>query len=80
MKVQGNIPAYPRPFNESTDRINDGDYPQNGMTLLDHFAGLAMKAICSTGDWNDIIGHENKISDMSYSVAAAMLKARQQYL
>jgi hypothetical protein len=46
----------------------------NGMTLRDHFAGLAMQSLIqtSTGDDNEIVD----AAEDAYSYADAMLKAR----
>ena len=47
----------------------------NGMTLRDHFAGLAMQSLIqtSTGDDNEIVD----AAEDAYSYADAMLKARE---
>ena len=48
----------------------------NGMTLRDHFAGLAMQSLIlkSTGDDNEIVDS----AEDAYSIADAMLEARGQ--
>ena len=87
MKVEGNIPAYPRTFHAPTDNINGIDYPQNGMSLLDYFAGLAMQDImkkCGTTPFDETEENHDSlqvnIAVYAYSQAEAMLKARKQYL
>ena len=49
-----------------------GEVAQEGMTLRDYFAAKAMQAIVSNGDVDP-----QKISQASYIIADAMLKARQ---
>jgi hypothetical protein len=59
-------PAYPSP------RWEGWGSPQEGMTLRDYFAAKAMQAIVSNGDVDP-----QKISQASYIIADAMLKARE---
>jgi len=47
-------------------------YEHEGMTLRDYFAAKAMQAIVSNGDVDP-----QKISQASYIIADAMLKARE---
>lgn len=84
MKVQGNIPAHPTIWDE---RHNPEFNTDRGMTLLDHFAGLAMQDImdkCGTTPFDATeTEHDSlqlNIAVYSYAQAEAMLKARQQYL
>ena len=53
---------------------------QAGMTLLDHFAGLAMQGIIKDYcvEANDSI--QNTVAKMSYEMAAAMLKEREKWV
>jgi hypothetical protein len=60
-------PAFPIP---------NVDHAFDGMTLRDHFAGLAMNGLlsdstCDTGGWDDFARE-------AYVIADAMLKAREQ--
>lgn len=50
-----------------------------GMTLRDHFAGLAMQGLMSMedkGEYNTIDDAWSKISEYSYKISDAMLKQR----
>lgn len=65
-------PAFPFAFSEE-DRVSDG------MTLRDHFAGLAMQAwvngmINTAADAN--IDSPRTVADFAYQMADAMLKER----
>ena len=66
LRLKG-IPAFPK-----TPFIKIGT-PQNGMTLLDYFAAKAMQAMMS--DPNLDMGC-NKVAQLSYNMADAMMKAR----
>ena len=46
-----------------------------GMTLLDYFAGKAMRAMLSKGEWD-----EEKLAGQSYIAAEAMLKEREKWM
>jgi hypothetical protein len=48
---------------------------QDGMSLRDHFAGLAMQAML--GNCGSLCSHV-KTAELAYSMADAMLKAREQ--
>ena len=50
-----------------------GSVAGNGMTLRDHFAGLAMQAVLSD---ENFIGSPEQAATYAYSVADAMLKER----
>ena len=88
-----NIPAFPRTFDVDIDNINDGSYPQNGMTLLDYFAANAMNGICSSlstdEGWKTFCSMsemkfdesgKDAIARQSYSIAAAMIEERKKYI
>ena len=65
------IPAFPRPYSHD-DYLEDIDYlAQDGMTLRDYFAAKAMQALID----NDSLFSE--IPTQAYSIADAMLKARE---
>lgn len=50
---------------------------EDGMTLRDYFAAKAMQALLSDGDWRaDMLPKDT--AHISYVVADAMLKAREQ--
>ena len=66
LRLKG-IPAFPK-----TPFIKVGT-PQNVMTLRDYFAGQAMQAMMS--DPNLDMGC-NKVAQLSYNMADAMMKAR----
>ena len=75
-------PAYPRPASTQNERDGNSQFQwhpqsQQGMTLLDHFAGLAMQGIC-TSTSNGMVGSSNAlmISVRSYAIAAAMIAER----
>ena len=66
------IPAFPVPLNPG--QIWDEMGPCDGMTLRDHFAGLALQAIIATdGTYN----WEDRARD-AWEAADAMLDARDQ--
>ena len=70
-------PAFP------TERIGmeSGEYltyQQEGMTLRDYFAAKAMQAIFSNPDITDTNKVKDWIAISSYSMADAMMKAREQ--
>ncbi len=65
-------PAFPVPGLQ-----NDEDF--NGMSLRDHFAGLAMQGdVASMPTHQDPAALAEIIASRAYMVADAMLKARQQ--
>ncbi len=71
-------PAFPIPEN----------YCAPGMTLRDHFAGLAMEGMMmgcvgTIGHWPEVTAyakgpHNAAIAERAYAMADAMLKAREQ--
>jgi hypothetical protein len=76
-------PAFPTAMEEHVDGILHYDQP--GMTLRDHFAGLAMQGMWAGGlvplfatkpdaDHRDFMA----VSRKAYAMADAMLKAREQ--
>lgn len=62
--------------------LNDGQGNMNvipfteGITLLDHFAGIAITGLAPTCTQ----GYEEELSKRAYSLASAMLKERQKHL
>ena len=77
-----NIPAYPSgesytTFNNASGvTSNHSKSPlHHGMTLRDHFAGLAMQGICASApnvEWTDAL-----ISKEAYRMADAMIAERE---
>lgn len=70
-------PAFPRPI--GGDISSDFNDSQQGMTLRDWFAGMAMQGLCTSM----VLSPEKETPEMdkllakeAYSVADAMLKAR----
>jgi len=58
---------------------NNGHRPHSGMTLRDHFAGLAMQAFISTAAapcLNGLDGFEPYTAKAAYKLADAMLEER----
>jgi len=53
-----------------------GRYPTPGMTLLDWFAGQALKGLCEPSDVNADPVEFVKLSAQAYQIALAMLAAR----
>jgi hypothetical protein len=70
-----NCRAYPTQNFEYDGQGNVIHWQYEGMTLLDHFAGLAMQACLARGDDSNRPG----IAEWSYSMAEAMLKERAKY-
>ena len=75
-------PAFPRAAFTAFEFYDAGHC---GMYLRDHFAGLAMQGICAaravnhaeTGELEDPTNaYLDRIADMSYVIADAMLRAR----
>ena len=70
-----NCRAYPTQSYEYDGQGNVLHWQHEGMTLLDHFAGLAMQACLARGDDSNRPG----IAEWSYSMAEAILKERAKY-
>ena len=49
-----------------------------GMSLRDYFAAKAMQGICSNRSHSDLKGHALVSAKVAYTLADAMLKARQE--
>lgn len=64
--------AFPTQSWEYDGQGNVLQYQEQGMSLRDHFAGLAMQACLARGDDTNRPG----IAEWSYSMADAMLKER----
>ncbi len=75
MNLDNNIPAYPMHEDATATR----DMPQKGMTLLDHFAGLAMNGLCMA-DKSRAVTESTSLAQVSYVIAEAMLEARKNYI
>ncbi len=58
---------------------NNGSFTQYGITLLDHYAGLAMQGICVNAGRNKFdVDQADDIASYAYHIADAMLKARKE--
>lgn len=81
MKADGG-PAYPRPYSQHDDRTHNIDSisAQDGMTLRDHYAGLAMMGIIITPDWTNRAGvrptTDDEIADAALDMAETMIQRR----
>lgn len=82
MNPENKKPANPNAFPTRTEHEDPLNPIYSGMTLRDHFAGLAMQGIISNNE--EIIrikhlGFETNIfiAGLSYSIADAMLKQRE---
>lgn len=68
-------PAFPvstiNPKDGHQDSTSTWQFP--GMTLRDHFAGLAMQGMCAGSQKH----YPNEIARLAYTVADEMLKARE---
>jgi hypothetical protein len=69
MKIKDGGPAFPVPD-------IDGGAVERGMTLRDHFAGLAMQALLARTTYH-IEDEPRDIAEDAYCYADAMLKARE---
>ena len=78
-------PAFPCPMSEQTYSNQDCAPFQPGMTLRDHFAGLAMQALISSPFYRVQGGYKGwaeiasgGLAEEAYSMADEMIKARGQ--
>lgn len=57
----------------------EANIPQHteGMTLRDYFAAKALQGICNARSHSDLKGHAIASAKVAYSMADAMLKARE---
>lgn len=71
-------PAFPHlTFEETSNGTASVTEPRRpGMSLRDHFAGLAMQGILSAGLGNWGVKMDHGIASLAYAIADAMLKAR----
>ena len=86
-KKPENPPIYPDPRRsmeagdlliEEGESIHDQWKNMNqGMTLRDHYAGLALQSILSRGDNNSFRPPMRTLAKTAYNYADAMLKARE---
>lgn len=75
--MDNNIPAYPLPATEQ-HIMNQSPLPaQQGMTLLDYFAGLALPYCQSRIDAKN---NPENAAHYAYRQAASMLEARKEYI
>jgi hypothetical protein len=70
MTIKDGGPAFP------TQIDNYANYGTQGMTLRDHFAGLAMQALIARATYH-IEDETRDVSEVAYKYADAMLKARE---
>ena len=80
------FPAWDMTFNSKPDLFSAGT--SEGMTLRDHFAGLAMEGMMmgcvgTIGHWPEVTAYAKgpynaAIAERAYAMADAMLKAREQ--
>lgn len=70
-----NQPAFPTQTWDYDGQGNVLQYQEAGMTLCDHFAGLAMQACIARGDDCNRPG----IAEWSYAMADTMLKERNKH-
>ena len=72
-------PAYPSANDVRIDTpqgaMGTGGHP--GMTLLDHFAGMAMQSIMANGA---SLGSDKGAAEVSYRIAAAMVAERKRLM
>jgi hypothetical protein len=67
-------PAFPQHgFDPITERFTS----QGGMTLRDYFAAKAMQSMIRYGPWAGDDEDMERIADLAYKQAGAMLKARE---
>lgn len=70
-------PAFPQSafWTESDNPYDSEDFGGRGMTLRDHFAGLAMQGLCAHPDtWG--LTSAREIAGEAYELADAMIAAR----
>ena len=79
MKNPSAYPAKTYFFGELTGTRHEGEETP-GMSLLDHFAGLAMQGLMANPRDVHVIGDDkstkNGVSELSYAIARAMLEER----
>ena len=68
-------PAFPVPHSIDGNWVKEPVPEFCGMSLRDHFAGLAMQSLVGNGA---SLGSDEGLAKRAYSVADAMLKAREQ--
>ncbi len=68
-------PAFPRAAGDYSGTRN-GNGAQSGMTLRDHFAGLAMQSMVRLHMLDKVEYHQRSVAEQAYRMADAMLKAR----
>ena len=85
-KINDGGSAYPMPFfaaaynvGESVLTVPDPKDFQQGMSLRDWFAGMALQGIIADSGWEPIEREEGimPVSEVAYRLADAMLTARQ---
>ena len=65
------IPAFPAPAGVS-------HITEQGMTLRDYFAGMAMQAFIDKNEWQSTVGEiSSEVAFNAYAMAEAMMKARE---
>jgi 16S rRNA G966 N2-methylase RsmD len=79
--MENNIPAFPRPYSEADRGFKKVQVEaQEGMTLLDYFAGQCVIGLLSVArfvGYSSLSDNDLKsLSQKSYALADALLKAR----
>jgi hypothetical protein len=70
MKNNGGL-AFPRPSSRTTKELQDG------MTLLDWFAGQAMNGVLSNSNFQEQDIFNDELSQWAYRMAHAMIKSKE---
>ena len=75
-------PAFPRPFSKETppdksqgELIESPEEAQEGMSLRDWFAGMALTGLCDPL-YNGQAAPVSEVAEIAYALADAMLEAR----
>ena len=80
-KKQDGGPAFPCEVGPVADgymlQTGDGKWRQPGMTLRDHFAGLAMQGIFANQGINCTAAGDEVDAAVAYRIADAMIKVRE---
>lgn len=76
MTEHNNPPAFPALAHWDRNSQMSTALQFSGMTLLDHFAGLAMQGLIATGE---ICEHTNR-AKFAYEMADTMLKERKKWI
>jgi len=72
MRKDGGL-AFPRPSNKEIKELQDG------MTLLDWFAGQAMNGVLSNSSYQEQDILNDELSQWAYRMAFAMLRSKENF-